>query len=308
MGIAQDFLDSFFAAYPDANNGKLSLEELNLLMAAHQKEINDRGIVEFDGLSPSQMNLVLNRPLSEGCVITFRKNMEAVVEQSPFFKLSQILLEQIDQSGNLKLTPIGNLPVKICELLCKDNLIYWQYMKYVKKIQEDNVPYLSAVKFALIESGLVKRRNNSLSLTTKGLKRLKGAKQELFIHILSYFTGKLHWGNLYNTEYNSKCGKFGWAYSLFLLSKYGSEERESEFYSDKLMQAFHGVFWDTDQKNISDEETRDFNFAYENRFFECFACWFGLAELDYKRKPEGFGEILYVKKTSLFDLLFEVKR
>ena len=307
MGIAQDFLSSFLKAYPDANDGKLSIQELNVLMAKHQKEINDLGIADFDGLSPSQMNVLLNKPLSDGCVIEFRADIETCVERSPFFRLSEILLEQIDKAGSLKLTAIGNLPVKICELLCQQNLIYWKYMKYVKKFQEDNVPYLSALKFALIESGLVKKRNNSLSLTAKGLKSIKGPKQELFIHIFDYFTRKLHWGNLYDTEYDSKCGKFAWAYSLVLLSKYGDLQRESEFFSAKLMQAFGRKLWEVNQSDIENEENRDFHRAYEARFYECFAVWFGLAELEYKKDGKGFGERIYLKKSSLFDQLFKVK-
>ena len=307
MGIAQDFMNSFLVPYPEANGGKLSLQELNVLMAKHQTEINDRGIADFDGLSPSQMNVLLNRPLANGCKIELRKDIETCVQRSPFFRLSEILLEQIEKAGSLKLTAIGNLPVKTCEFICQENLIYWKYMNYVKKFQEDNVPYLSALKFALIESGLVKKRNNSLSLTTKGLKSIKGPKQELFIQLFDYFTIKLHWGNLYDTEYNSKCGQFGWAYSLVLLSKYGDQQRESEFFSAKLMQAFERKLWDLSQKNNANIETRDFHLAYETRFSECFAGWFGLAELEYKNNGIRYGDSIYLKKSSLFDQLFEVK-
>ena len=41
MGTADDFMNSFFAAYPHARNGTLSIEELNILMYEHQQKINN---------------------------------------------------------------------------------------------------------------------------------------------------------------------------------------------------------------------------------------------------------------------------
>lgn len=252
------------------------------------------------------MHLLLNAPLSAGCAIRFRKNFESYVDQSPFFRLSEILLEQINRAGSLRLTATGNLPVKICELLYNQNLIYWKYLINVKKLQENNIPYLGALKFALIEGGLVKKRGNALSLTSKGVKSLSCSKAERFVHLFSYFTSKLHWGNLYDVQYDARCGQFGWAYALLLLSKYGGEQQKSEFFSTKLILAFEQQLPDMNRKDIEEHETGNYHSAYRARFFECFANWFGLIEIEYKRDIGYYGDRLYLKKSNLFDQLFEL--
>ncbi len=56
MGIAGVFMNSFFAAHPDAGSGKLTMEELNGLMEEYQRKANSRLLEDFDGLSPEQMN------------------------------------------------------------------------------------------------------------------------------------------------------------------------------------------------------------------------------------------------------------
>jgi hypothetical protein len=41
MGTADNFLDSFFSAYPQAREGKLDMEELNKLMGEYQHKLNN---------------------------------------------------------------------------------------------------------------------------------------------------------------------------------------------------------------------------------------------------------------------------
>ena len=128
-------MNSFFASNPDARSGKLSMDELNRLMGEHQLKMNSHPLDDFDGLSPKQMNALLYTPFTRGDLLQFRKGMDAHVQKSPFFKLSEILLHEIKQARSLKLTVNGNLPVRICELLCNQNLIYWPYMKFVKRVR-----------------------------------------------------------------------------------------------------------------------------------------------------------------------------
>ena len=156
MGTANDFMNSFFTAYPLAQSGKLSMEELNRLMAEYQHKMNNTPLEDFDGLSPEQMTVLIHAPFVQGDILQFRNGMDAHVDKAPFFKLSEILLDEIKRAGSLKLTVNGNLPVRICELLCNQNLIYWKYMKYVKRIMEEEIPYLWPLKQYLLDEGIVK--------------------------------------------------------------------------------------------------------------------------------------------------------
>lgn len=305
MGTAEDFMNSFFRANPHARSGALSMGELNELIAEHQKKVNAERLEDFDGMSPNQMTSLLYTPFAPGGLLQFRENIDAHVKGVPFFKLSEILLREIEQVGKLKLTTKGNLPVSICQRLCDQNLIYWSFMKYVKKIREEAVPYLWPLKQYLLDEGIVKKRNNSLSLTKNGEKLLKEQQSVRFIRIFTYLASRFHWGNFYDLEDGGRSGQLGWAYSLTLLSRYGDKALPSKFYSLKAMRAFEKELWEDYQRGLED---RDYHRAYEIRFFECFAHWFGLVNIERKKDTGiSYFDELTITKSELFDKLFEVK-
>ncbi len=308
MGIADDFISSFLKEYPHARSGKLSMEELNDLMAGYQRKMNSSPLEDFDGLSPEQMTVLLHAPFAPGGLLQFRKGMDTYLDQIPLFKLSEMLLNEIQNSGNLKLTVKGNLPVRVCELLCSQNLIKWEFMKYIKRIREEEIPYLWPLKQYLLDQGIIKKRNNTLSLTGNGKKFMEEPKAIRFTQLFTFFTNRFHWGNFYGLQDDGKCGRLGWAYSLVLLSKYGNEARESEFYSVKLIRAFEKELWEIHQAGKKGKAIEDQHRAYAARFFECFAYWFGLVNIERKRDYSiSYFDQLTITKSVLFDQLFEVE-
>jgi hypothetical protein len=307
MHTADEVLASFLAANPQAADGKLSMEELNKLMTEHQHRINNKPLADFDGLSPEQMSGLLYSPMAPGTMLQFRKGIESIVGNSDFFKLSELLINEIKQAGSLKLTATGNLPVRVCEMLCSQNLIYSPFMQYVKKIREEVVPYLWPLKQYLLDEGLVKKRNNALSLTKNGEKLLKESAEVRFRMIFHYLANSFHWCNFYELADDGAYGKMGWAYSLLLLAKYGDSPRESTFYSLKIMQAFETQLWEAHNKGLVTNGTDIFNYAYNVRFFENFAEWFGLVKIERKQDPAIlYREELIITKSALFEQLFEV--
>jgi len=307
MGTADEFLNSFFSTYPQARDGKLSMDELNQLVGEYQQKINSRPIDDFDGLSPEQMNFLLYAPFSPDAILQFSEDLDLYVNEVPLFKLSEMLINEIQQAGKLKLTANGNLPVRICEMLCNQNLIYWPFMKYVKRIREEEVPYLWPLKQYLIDSGIVKKRNNVLSVTKNGEKLLKESKAFQFKQILNYIAMRFHWGNWYHIQDDGQYGQLGWAYSLALLSKYGDTPRISEFYSLKLIQAFGKDLWDGPNRVKVSKDTEEFHRAYRVRFFEHFASWFGMVEIDMNDQSSLFErDEQTIRKSILFDQVFKV--
>jgi hypothetical protein len=170
MGVADDFLNGFFKQHPDAQSGKLSMEELNTLLAAYQQQMNDKPFEDFDGLSPTQMQILLDSPFASDSPFQLRKGWEKEVSQMPIFKLAEMLIEEIQAAGTLKLTATGNLPVRVCTLLCKQNLMGYEYLLSSDRIREDEVTYLWPLKQYVLDTGIVKKRNNTLSLTKQGEK------------------------------------------------------------------------------------------------------------------------------------------
>ena len=305
--LADDLLASFLKAYPQVEKENLSLDEINELMGKFQKKINNEPKEDFEGLSSVQMGELLYTPLDPGYLLRFKEDVHLHIKDSPLFILSEMLLNAVNDAGKIKLTKTGNLPTSICEKLFNANLIHWHYKDYVKRIIEDEVPYIFPIKQYLIEEGLIKKRNNSLSLTKKGEKLLKGEALPRFISLLNYFTKRFNWANFYNINDNGHIGNFAWAYSIYLLSKFGGQPRNSEFYCLKIIRAFETDLWN----NLEDADLEDMRYtyhvAYEQRFFDSFANWFGLIDVTYEKHPNSpYKKQYIVTKSELFDKLFHV--
>jgi hypothetical protein len=237
--------------------------------------------------------------------LRFSKNLDKHLDQVPLFKLAELLLIEIRNAGKIKLTVKGNLPVSVCELLYGQKLIEWEYMQYTKKICEDNIPYIMPLKEYLRDQGIVKKQHNTLSLTKAGEKFMQEDKMIRFISLFLFFGKRFRWDNFYRLQDEGKCGQLGWAFSLLLLSKYGNEARDNQFYSLKVMRAFEEKLWDTHRSGSQEISLVDYHRAYTVRFFECFANWFGLVNIERKKGYQFFGQIV-VTKTPLFDQLFEL--
>ena len=309
MGQADDFLSSFYAYYPKAKAGQLTLDELNRCMKEHQERLNNRPIDDFDGISPNQMLVLQREGLSDQCVLGFKPSIDQFIDHVPLFKLSELLLQTISQAGQLKLTVKGNLPVKVCEQLFNLQLIKWPYMEYVKRIREEEIPYLWPLKQYLLDEGIAKKRGNALSLTKYGEKLLFGPATARFKTLFFFFTGRFNWNNLYDIDDNGWCGQFGWAYSLLLLSRYGSAPLENEFYGTKHMIAFQKQLYEKRKEPQYKESITLYHRAYAIRFMENFADWFGLVNIERRKNLQiSFFDQFIITKSTLFDnLLQEVK-
>ena len=136
---------------------------------------------------------------------------------------------------------------------------------------------------------------------------MKKTSFDRFHTLLNYFTTRLNWENFYELEDGGKCGNVGWAYSLILLSRYGDVPRESEFYSLKLMRAFEPKLWQMQQEHKEGRLIDLFHRAYSFRFFDCFANWFGLVNIEYKKTHRVFPfREMMISRSVLFDQLFTV--
>lgn len=308
MGIANEIWEGFIKQYPEVKSGRLSLDEINRLMAAYMLQQNNVPLQDFDGLSPAEMQALLSAPLGpESVVQPNAATNEESVASVPMLVLSDMLLDEIRKAENLKLTAKGNLPVSVCASLVERGLIRWKYMGHVKKYTEDNVPYIWPLKDHLLAEGLVKKRNNKLSLTKNGERYLLKSNSERLLHILAFFTSRFDWRNLYPIEDGGTCGNLGWAYSLYLLLKNGHKRLNTEFYFEKWMVAFEKERWEDEAAPIYAAQIEWLRYAYNTRFFECFAVWFGLVKLHEIRVPgQIFGE-QEVEKTELMDKFFKLK-
>jgi len=305
MGIAEDFMRSFYEQYPEARRGELTLPQLNKLMAEFQEKANNAPEADFDGLSPTQMNVLLRDPFSATSLLQFNKAMDQHLDKVPLFQLSELLIAEIRDAGKLKLTVRGNLPVHVCQRLVDRQLIKWLYKEFDARLVEQNIPYIWALRYYLLDQGIIKKRNNTLSLTQKGEKLMGEHPATRFISLFLFFAGRFNWQNFHGLEDNGKCGQLGWAYSLVLLGKYGDKARSSEFYSLKLIQAFEKEFRSGRETGQGPDSIKTYHHVYAIRFFDHFADWFGLVNIERGTNRLSFFDHPVVSKSILFDRLFE---
>ncbi|SEL40711.1 hypothetical protein [Parapedobacter koreensis] len=307
MGIANEIWEGFIKQYPQVKSGRLSLDEINRLMAKYMLQRNNEPLKDFDGLSPVQMQALISAPLGPESIVQLKAaSNEETVASVPMLGLSDMLLGEIRKAGNLKLTAKGNLPVSVCTSLVQRGLIRWKYMDHVKKYTEDNVPYIWPLKDHLLVEGLVKKRDNKLSLTKNGEQYLTKPDSERLLHILTFFTLRFDWRNLYRLEDGGTCGNLGWAYSLYLLLKNGHKRLNTEFYFEKWMAAFEKERWEDVADPIYPAQIDWLRYTYNTRFFECFAVWFGLVKLHEIRVSGQIFNELEVEKSELMDKLFNI--
>jgi hypothetical protein len=130
-------------------------------------------------------------------------------------------------------------------------------------------------------------------------KLLKKSRQDIFIQTFSTFAQKFNWG--YFDLYSSQAtGTVGFAYSLFLLSKYGDIERHVSFYSEKYLKAFPSLIdlfkddpWVTDIN-------RSFNSCYSIRTFDRFLDYFNLITIKSDGRQYDDSK-KFIKKSPIFD-------
>lgn len=241
------------------------------------------------------MDSLLRQPLANGKIIRFAEGIEEHVDKVPIFQLCQLMLSEIEKAGNLKLTAKGNIPVKLCKLLDDTNLL--PRYKFARLL-EDEIAYIWPLKQFLLDQGLIKKRNNSLSVTKRGKQAIAEPKSLLFFQLFIYMTQRFHWSNFYRIDDGGQVGQLGWAYSLLQLFRHGSVSRDSSFYSEKWIKAF-------DHIPSNDPYAREGweHYAFRVRFFENFAQWFGLVELTKESVPGRFLDDLLVKRSDLFEYL-----
>jgi hypothetical protein len=153
---------------------------------------------------------------------------------------------------------------------------------YTKKILEDNVAFIQALKACLLIGPDVKKRGNVLTLTKSGQKTLSKRRDVRFWELFNIYTMRFNWG--YLDLVDTQVGHFGWAYSLYLLHRYGTHEVKSG----------HPGF------PLAPER------VYQWRFIEKFANWFGLIELEQASIDARYEGRVLLRRSPVFGQLFQV--
>jgi len=280
-----------------------SLEELQRHIDQIMNEQNNRGLPDFEGYSPVEMQYILYDLFGKNSPIQLLELSESDYNNIPIFKQIKYLLQLIDKMGELKLTTKGFLPTKVVsdiynQKFIKDEMIESGISKLYKEMDSMSIN-LTRILSEL--SGAVKKRNKKLSLTKKGKTELSN-NHKLLKSIFTTFGTKFNWA-YYDGYGNNQIGQLGFGFSLILLSKYGSEKKLASFYSRKYLSAFPLLIEQIEPSRFDSNE-RKASKCYSLRTFDRFLDYFGLIEIESENKWDSEK---YIMKTELYDKLIKVR-
>jgi len=241
---------------------------------------------DYCGLSPNQVHELYYDTFSANSSLQFHPGIDdAVLDQVPFFRLTEALIHIIRREQLLKLTKKGALTKKVLEELFSHKYIPEDLIAsgISKLTREDDCVSIANASIVAQNSGLVKKVAGKLSLTKLGARLCAPVNRvELFYCIFLTFTQRINWA--YNDLYTEDAvAQLGWAYSMYLLMKYGDQERNIDFYAERFLTAFPD-FINSFPIDAHHTPKEMFLHCYGIRTLDRFFEWFGFVDNKQPRK------------------------
>ncbi|MGB3345191.1 MAG: hypothetical protein WBA61_14880 [Aequorivita sp.] len=272
-----------------------NLEDLQKALELRMRQHNSSALPAFEGLSPEQMyELQVNFPNTEdkGPLVMNRLS-EAQLQQCPLLMQVRFIMEKMRDGKSLQLTKTGALSTALVkEIYALGHLKNYFIENGLGKVyKERDIMEINITRHLLELSSLVKKRYGKLSLTKTGEKHLDDGNFILW-KLMSCLFHKFNWG-YYDGYESENIGQVIPSFSLYLLKKYGDQERESGFYAEKYFLAFPQL----------GGTITDFR-CYDTRTFMRYFKFMGFVEVTESDKLMGPSR---VKKTTFLEELLSVK-
>lgn len=262
---------------------------------------------DFDGFSPHEMHEILYFPFTKECPIQIRPALDNnMLNIIPIFNIVKYLLVILNKDNGLKLTPKGNLPLKVIKEIYNQKYIVDEFIeKGITKIhREENWIALYTIKRVLKLSGISRTYKGKLVITKQTKNDLeKGRFSNIFFKFFQGYTTRFNWA--YNDRFeNEENGQIGFLYLLYLVNKYGRAYRDSQFYADLYFKAF--PIFNIEEQRIEGIKYKERDRVIQTRFFKRFANWFGFVEIQYEDDKKYFSRSMTIKRTELLSNLLAI--
>ncbi len=277
------------------------LEEAEQFANAFMQSRNSRRLEEFHDISPEQMMRLLHFPYESPEVVKFSES-KSDVSSVPIIKLMLLLLNGIGEKG-AKATVKGNLPRNLCREIAVNYYSeeeYQQRTKYRNINTEMDFFDLHVVRIIAKLAGLIKKYKGKYLLTKKGITfSSEDKQQELYLLLFQIYTSKFNWA--YRDGYPElSIIQMSFAFTLYLLSRYGAQWQDYGTYCEYSLNAFPMVLNEIEETAGSTPE-KDFQRCYAYRSLENFAVFFGLVEMDAECRHRFLKEDYQIRKLPLLD-------
>lgn len=270
-----------------------SLEDLEREMLKRIHTHNTSPIANFEGLTPEEMASLQNNFPNNDAPLQMNTLTKSQLKACGLLQQVLFLMAKMKGGKTLKLTKTGALSTatvkEVYELgFLKNEMIE---MGITKLYKEESAIEIVLTRILLQISSLVKKRKGMMSLTKLGEKY---ADDDNYIlrEILTLLFYQFNWA--YFDGYTSeRIGQLNSAYTLFLVLKYGDEERSAQFYAAKYFDAF---------PHLKSDDTNPYS-CYELRTFKRYFRMMGFVNVEKK----SFSELDTIRKTPFIDQLFTLK-
>jgi hypothetical protein len=268
---------------------------------------NTTPLADFCGLSPAQMHQLLFHPLEPGGVVRLRTEVPSeVLDQIPFLRLTEAFLRLLHREGGIRLTPLGALPLKyLRELYALGFILEPGVETGIHKLhREIDSLALTTLHQTTRLSGLARLARGQLLLTKKGSQLLVASQRPaLWQLVLHTFTARFPWAS-HDGYASPTVGQIGWAYSIYLLARFGAAAHPVSFYAGHYQRAFPSALVDFAGAAYA-APAEQLASCYEVRTFKRGLNWFGLVAVSPSAvglaRPEGL-----VSTSPLLMQVFEV--
>ena len=247
-------------------------------LAAALYRYNDTPQPDFCGLSPVQMHALLYQPLGPASVVQLRAEVpDEVLNHVPFLRLTEAFLQLLQRETPLRLTPLGALPRKYLRELYAHGFILEEGLEtglFTLSREIDSLAITTLHQTTRL-AGLARLVRGQLLLTKKGAQLLNPVhRPALWALVMDAFTNRFLWAS--HDGYPSQTvGQTGWAYSVYLLARFGEQPHPVSFYAERYQRAFPFVlaeFTDPAYRTPLEQLTH----CYGVRTFERGLNWFGV--------------------------------
>jgi hypothetical protein len=279
-----------------------SIEQANAFVQQHMAQRNSTGLAEFHGLSPEQMNLLINHPFDSPALVTFPDNYR-VDDTVPYVFFFDRLLAAVG-NNNFKPTERGNLPRNFCRVVAlkwegEDG--YAKRTRYGGINSESDFFELNCFRHVCEFAGYLRKYRGKYIIGKECRQLLKvGGPSAVYRGLFKTYSTKLDWGfgDGY-PEFLSLIQRF-WAFALYLLQQFGDQWRPAGFYENAFLRAFPALADPTLETSYQSAEEA-VKAAFRIRVLQHWLPMFGLAEFENLEPDELLSRNYRVRKTPLAD-------
>ena len=256
---------------------------------------------EFCGLSPDEMYQILCHPFALPQLLIFPDPI-AILPQAQILSLFTLLTEAIGEKG-LKQTARGNLPRNFCR---EAALSYWG-----EEVYRENTRYgginreadffdLHITRIVVELAGLIRKYRGRFILSRACKKLLAGTGLAgIYPLLFRAYVKEFNWGYWdYYPDYYFFQHTF--AFTLYLLARYGDSWRPQVFYEDCFLRAFPQVLDKAGPPPTYCTPEERIRSAYTFRVLLRFARFLGLVVME-STTDDPYGQKYRLRKLPLLD-------